>query len=44
VKDLSFPRRFVMQKLAISMLNLSDELHIEVGYVCVILLAHAALL
>ncbi|KAL6634993.1 hypothetical protein ACP70R_027664 [Stipagrostis hirtigluma subsp. patula] len=29
VKDLSVPRRFVMQKLAIAMLNLSDELHIE---------------
>jgi hypothetical protein len=29
VKDLSVPRRFIMQKLAISMLNLSDELHIE---------------
>jgi hypothetical protein len=33
VKDLSVPRRFIMQKLAISMLNLSDELHIEVGFV-----------
>ncbi|XP_062220080.1 histone-lysine N-methyltransferase SUVR5-like [Phragmites australis] len=29
VKDLSVPRRFIMQKLAISMLNFSDELHIE---------------
>ncbi|GJM86594.1 hypothetical protein PR202_ga02465 [Eleusine coracana subsp. coracana] len=29
VKDLSVPRRFIMQKIAISMLNLSDELHIE---------------
>lgn len=29
VKDLSVPRRFIMQKLAISMLSLSDELHIE---------------
>ncbi|CAN6280243.1 unnamed protein product [Urochloa humidicola] len=29
VKDLSIPRRFIIQKLAISMLNLSDELHIE---------------
>ncbi|KAF8729710.1 hypothetical protein HU200_017668 [Digitaria exilis] len=29
VKDLSVPRRFIMQKLAISMLNLSDELHVE---------------
>ena len=32
VKDLNVPRRFIMQKLAISMLNLSDELHIEVGF------------
>lgn len=30
VKDLGVPRRYIMQKLAISMLNLSDELHIEV--------------
>jgi hypothetical protein len=29
VKDLSIPRRFIMQKLAISMLNFSDELHTE---------------
>ncbi|XP_006647777.1 histone-lysine N-methyltransferase SUVR5 [Oryza brachyantha] len=29
VKDLSVPRRFIMQKLAISMLNFSDELHTE---------------
>ncbi|TVU28189.1 hypothetical protein EJB05_19698 [Eragrostis curvula] len=29
VKDLTIPRRFIMQKLAISMLNFSDELHIE---------------
>jgi hypothetical protein len=44
VKDLTVPRRFIMQKLAISMLNFSDELHIEVGYICVILLTHVALL
>lgn len=36
VKDLSLPRRFIMQKLAISMLNFSDELHIEVGHVLII--------
>jgi hypothetical protein len=30
VKDLSVPRRFIMQKLAISMLNVGDELHTEV--------------
>lgn len=29
VNDLSVPRRFIMQKLAISMLNFSDELHTE---------------
>ncbi|XP_047082365.1 histone-lysine N-methyltransferase SUVR5 [Lolium rigidum] len=29
VKDLSVPRRFIMQKLAISMLNVGDELHTE---------------
>ncbi|KAL6911349.1 hypothetical protein ACP4OV_000154 [Aristida adscensionis] len=29
VKDLSVPRRFIMQKLAILMLNFIDELHIE---------------
>jgi hypothetical protein len=30
VKDLGVPWRYIMQKLTISMLNLSDELHIEV--------------
>uniref|UniRef100_A0ACD5W8E4 Uncharacterized protein n=1 Tax=Avena sativa TaxID=4498 RepID=A0ACD5W8E4_AVESA len=29
VKDLSVPRQFIMQKLAISMLNFCDELHTE---------------
>lgn len=33
VKDLNIPRRFIMQKLAILMLNISDDLHIEVGYI-----------
>ncbi|MCL7050917.1 hypothetical protein MKW94_000167 [Papaver nudicaule] len=29
VKDLSLPRRFIIQKLAISMVNVSDQLHNE---------------
>ncbi|XP_042493601.1 histone-lysine N-methyltransferase SUVR5-like isoform X2 [Macadamia integrifolia] len=29
VKDLTIPRRFIMQKLAIAMLNISDQLHTE---------------
>ncbi|XP_058081322.1 histone-lysine N-methyltransferase SUVR5 isoform X2 [Magnolia sinica] len=29
VKDLTVPRRFIMQKLALAMLNVSDQLHIE---------------
>ncbi|KAI0523621.1 hypothetical protein KFK09_006017 [Dendrobium nobile] len=29
VKDLSTPRRYIMQKLAIAMLNISDQLHTE---------------
>ncbi|KAL6012430.1 hypothetical protein ACLOJK_002919 [Asimina triloba] len=29
VKDLTVPRRFIMQKLALTMLNMSDQLHIE---------------
>lgn len=29
VKDLTTPRRFVMQKLAVAMLNISDQLHTE---------------
>ncbi|KAG6504134.1 histone-lysine N-methyltransferase SUVR5-like isoform X1 [Zingiber officinale] len=29
VKDLTIPRRHVMQKLAVTMLNISDHLHIE---------------
>uniref|UniRef100_A0A1D1XSB7 Histone-lysine N-methyltransferase SUVR5 n=1 Tax=Anthurium amnicola TaxID=1678845 RepID=A0A1D1XSB7_9ARAE len=29
VKDLAFPRRYIMQKLAVSMLDLSDQLHTE---------------
>ncbi|XP_043713692.1 histone-lysine N-methyltransferase SUVR5-like isoform X2 [Telopea speciosissima] len=29
VKDLTTPRRFIMQKLAIAMLNISDQLHTE---------------
>lgn len=33
VKDLNIPRRFNMQNLAVFMINLIDELHIEVGYV-----------
>nr|DAD21781.1 TPA_asm: hypothetical protein HUJ06_023244 [Nelumbo nucifera] len=29
VKDLTIPRRFIMQKLAVSMLNISEQLHSE---------------
>lgn len=29
VKDLNTPRRFIMQKLAVAMLNISDQLHTE---------------
>ncbi|ONK68314.1 uncharacterized protein A4U43_C05F10060 [Asparagus officinalis] len=29
VKDLATPRRYVMQKLAVAMLNISDQLHTE---------------
>ncbi|KAF8377466.1 hypothetical protein HHK36_030844 [Tetracentron sinense] len=29
VKDLTIPRRFLMQKLAVDMLNINDQLHIE---------------
>ncbi|XP_020591098.1 histone-lysine N-methyltransferase SUVR5 isoform X2 [Phalaenopsis equestris] len=29
VKDMSTPRRFIMQKLAVAMLNISDQLHTE---------------
>ncbi|KAK8959131.1 Histone-lysine N-methyltransferase SUVR5 [Platanthera guangdongensis] len=29
VKDLSTPRRYIMQKLAVAMLNISDQLHTE---------------
>lgn len=29
VKDLTTPRRFIMQKLAVAMLNISDQLHTE---------------
>lgn len=30
VKDLTIARRFIMQKLAVGMLHISDQLHIEV--------------
>jgi hypothetical protein len=36
VKDLNIPRRFNMQNLAVFMINLIDELHIEVGSVLTI--------
>lgn len=31
VKDLTVPRRYIMQKLAVAMLNVSDHLHTSVG-------------
>lgn len=36
VKDLNIPRRLNMQNLAVFMINLIDELHIEVGSVLII--------
>jgi hypothetical protein len=36
VKDLNIPRRLNMQNLAVFMINLIDELHIEVGSVLTI--------
>jgi hypothetical protein len=39
VKDLSVPQRFIMQKLAILMLNVGDELHAEVCYFLIVIVA-----
>jgi hypothetical protein len=41
VKDLSSPRCFMLQKLAVSMLDAGDQLHIEVRHLLLFLITNA---